>query len=54
MNKTFRQGQILKLIRAKRILTQEDLANELKESTGIQATQVTLSRRLAAQGSRRR
>jgi transcriptional regulator of arginine metabolism len=44
MNKTFRQGQILKLIRAKRILTQEDLANELKESTGIQATQVTLSR----------
>jgi transcriptional regulator of arginine metabolism len=44
MNKTFRQGQILKLIRAKRILTQEDLARELKESTGIQATQVTLSR----------
>jgi len=44
MNKTFRQGQILKLIRAKHILTQEDLARELKESTGIQATQVTLSR----------
>jgi transcriptional regulator of arginine metabolism len=44
MNKTFRQGQILKLIRAKRILTQEDLARELKESTGIEATQVTLSR----------
>ena len=44
MNKTFRQGQILKLIRAKRILTQDDLARELKESTGIQATQVTLSR----------
>jgi len=44
MNKTFRQGHILKLIRAKRILTQEDLARELKESTGIQATQVTLSR----------
>jgi transcriptional regulator of arginine metabolism len=44
MNKTFRQGQILKLIRAKRILTQEDLARELKENTGIQATQVTLSR----------
>ncbi|HEX4593858.1 MAG TPA: ArgR family transcriptional regulator [Bryobacteraceae bacterium] len=44
MNKTFRQGQILKLIRAKPILTQEDLARELKESTGIQATQVTLSR----------
>jgi transcriptional regulator of arginine metabolism len=44
MNKTFRQGQILKLIRAKAIQTQEDLARELKESTGIQATQVTLSR----------
>src|SRR5271166_6082124 len=44
MNKTFRQGQILKLIQAKSILTQEDLARELKESAGIQATQVTLSR----------
>jgi transcriptional regulator of arginine metabolism len=44
MNKTFRQGQILKLIRAKRILTQEDLAHELKQSYGIQTTQVTLSR----------
>ena len=44
MNKTFRQGQILKLITAKPIQTQEDLARELKESTGIQATQVTLSR----------
>ncbi len=44
MNKTFRHGQILKLIRAKRILTQDDLARELKDSYGIQATQVTLSR----------
>jgi transcriptional regulator of arginine metabolism len=44
MNKTFRQGQILKLIRAKPILTQEDLASELKESCGIRTTQVTLSR----------
>jgi transcriptional regulator of arginine metabolism len=44
MNKTFRQGQILKLIRAKSILTQEDLARELKESYGIRTTQVTLSR----------
>src|SRR5271169_1951569 len=44
MNKAFRQGQILKLIRAKRILTQEDLARELKQSYGIQTTQVTLSR----------
>jgi len=44
MNKTFRQGQILKLIRNKRIITQEDLARELNEGFGIQATQVTLSR----------
>ena len=44
MNKTFRQGQILKLIRAKPIVTQEDLATELKESSGIRTTQVTLSR----------
>jgi transcriptional regulator of arginine metabolism len=44
MNKSFRQGQILKLIRAKRIPTQEDLARELKESYGIETTQVTLSR----------
>ena len=44
MNKAFRQGQILKLIRAKRILTQEDLARELKHSQGIDTTQVTLSR----------
>jgi transcriptional regulator of arginine metabolism len=44
MNKTFRQGQILKLIRAKEIPTQEDLARELQESFGIRTTQVTLSR----------
>jgi transcriptional regulator of arginine metabolism len=44
MNKAFRQGQILKLIRNKRILTQEDLARELKLSQGIDTTQVTLSR----------
>ena len=44
MNKTFRQGQILKLIRSKRVLTQEDLARELKDSYGIKTTQVTLSR----------
>jgi transcriptional regulator of arginine metabolism len=46
MNKAFRQGQILKLIRGKRILTQEDLARELKLSQGIDTTQVTLSRDL--------
>jgi transcriptional regulator of arginine metabolism len=44
MNKTFRQGQILKLIASRRILTQEDLARELKNAYGIQTTQVTLSR----------
>jgi transcriptional regulator of arginine metabolism len=44
MNKAFRQGQILKLIRNKRILTQEDLARELKQSQNIDTTQVTLSR----------
>jgi transcriptional regulator of arginine metabolism len=44
MNKAFRQGQILKLIRGKRIPTQDDLARELKDSYGIETTQVTLSR----------
>lgn len=43
MNKSFRQGQILKLIRQKSIYTQEELARELAH-LGIQATQVTLSR----------
>lgn len=43
MNKNFRQGQILKIIRSKGIYTQEELARELSE-LGIQATQVTLSR----------
>src|SRR5213595_508706 len=45
MTKSYRQGQILKLIRAKKISTQEELAQELK-SQGIAATQVTLSRDL--------
>ena len=43
MTKTYRQGQILKLIRGKRISTQDDLAQELAKM-GIAATQVTLSR----------
>ena len=43
MNKSFRQGQILKIIRAKEIYTQEELAREL-QAVGIPATQVTLSR----------
>jgi len=44
MNKSFRQGQILKLIRSRRILTQDELAQALAEAYGINATQVTLSR----------
>jgi transcriptional regulator of arginine metabolism len=43
MNKSFRQGQILKLIRKKEICTQDELAKELA-LLGIAATQVTLSR----------
>ncbi|MBZ5585352.1 MAG: ArgR family transcriptional regulator [Acidobacteriia bacterium] len=43
MTKTYRQGQILKLIRTRRISTQEELAQELSKQ-GIAATQVTLSR----------
>jgi transcriptional regulator of arginine metabolism len=43
MSKSFRQGQILKLIRAKSISTQDELAQELKK-LDIAATQVTLSR----------
>ena len=43
MSKSYRQGQILKLVRSKRILTQDELAEELR-NLGISATQVTLSR----------
>ena len=43
MNKTYRQGQILKLIRNGKIHTQEKLSQELA-LLGIEATQVTLSR----------
>src|SRR5579884_552151 len=43
MNKSFRQGQILRIIRDKSIHTQDELARELAQA-GIQATQVTLSR----------
>ncbi len=45
MNKSYRQGQILKLIDEKHITTQEQLARELAR-IGIKATQVTLSRDL--------
>jgi transcriptional regulator of arginine metabolism len=43
MTKSFRQGQILKIIRSKEIYTQDELARELAQ-LGIQTTQVTLSR----------
>ncbi len=43
MNKSFRQGQILKIIRSKDVYTQDELAREL-QAVGITATQVTLSR----------
>jgi transcriptional regulator of arginine metabolism len=42
-NKSFRQGQILKIIRGREIYTQDELARELGQ-VGIQTTQVTLSR----------
>jgi transcriptional regulator of arginine metabolism len=43
VNKNYRQGQILKLIRSRHPHTQEDLAKALR-AIGIPATQVTLSR----------
>lgn len=43
MNKSFRQGQILKIIRGQEIYTQEELARALSQ-IGLQTTQVTLSR----------
>ncbi len=49
MTKNYRQGQILKLIRSKRINTQEELAQELR-AQGIDVTQVTLSRDLREMG----
>jgi len=49
MTKSFRHGQILKLIRSRSIFTQEELARELK-AIGVDATQVTLSRDLRELG----
>lgn len=43
MSKSYRHGQILKLVRSTHISTQEELAQLLKKQ-GIQTTQVTLSR----------
>ncbi|MDZ7637581.1 MAG: ArgR family transcriptional regulator [Bryobacterales bacterium] len=47
--KAFRQGQILKIINAKPVHTQEELARELT-ALGVPATQVTLSRDLRELG----
>lgn len=49
MTKSYRQGQILKLIRVRGISTQEDLAQALRE-VGVDATQVTLSRDIREMG----
>ena len=49
MSKSYRQGQILKLIRTKPIHTQDELAQELKKA-GLVTTQVTLSRDLRELG----
>ncbi len=49
MTKNYRQGQILKLIRSKRINTQDELARELRDQ-GIETTQVTLSRDIREMG----
>jgi transcriptional regulator of arginine metabolism len=43
MSKSYRQGQILKLIRSRHLHTQEELSQALKD-VGLAATQVTLSR----------
>ena len=43
MNKSYRQGQILNLIRGRPVHTQDELARTLKD-LGVAATQVTLSR----------
>src|SRR5579872_3843078 len=43
MNKSYRQGQILKLVRSRSLRTQEELAGALR-AVGLRATQVTLSR----------
>jgi transcriptional regulator of arginine metabolism len=43
MNKSYRQGQILKLVGSRSLRTQEELARALR-AVGVRATQVTLSR----------
>jgi transcriptional regulator of arginine metabolism len=43
MNKSYRQGQIAKLVATRRVHTQQELARQL-QAAGIAVTQVTLSR----------
>jgi transcriptional regulator of arginine metabolism len=43
MNKSYRQGQIMKLVRSRSLRTQDELARAL-QGVGVRATQVTLSR----------
>jgi transcriptional regulator of arginine metabolism len=43
MTKTYRHGQILKLVRSRSIFTQDELARALA-AEGVETTQVTLSR----------
>jgi len=43
MNKSYRQGQILKLVRSRSLRTQDEVARALR-AVGVRATQVTLSR----------
>jgi transcriptional regulator of arginine metabolism len=49
MSKSYRQGQILKLIQQQQVHTQEEIAEELAKR-GVPATQVTLSRDLRELG----
>jgi transcriptional regulator of arginine metabolism len=49
MNKIFRQGQIMNIVRSQQIYTQDELARQLVQH-GIQATQVTLSRDIREMG----
>lgn len=49
MNKIFRQGQILNIVRSQQIFTQDELARQLVQH-GVQTTQVTLSRDIREMG----
>jgi transcriptional regulator of arginine metabolism len=49
MNKSYRQGQILKLVRSRSLRTQDEVARAL-QAIGVHATQVTLSRDIREMG----